>query len=531
MSQVTAKQITARQILADQVSALGSGAVADQYPDFIFSFGSNDARVLEQFSGASTSAMGSTTTNLFGDPQPSITYSGGAFTLPAENANVKWTKAAIEGFSGGTFRPIVTGFTLQVEVSSAAFATTASTGTVGFLAYLGGTTAGSSLTINHTNSTKSWAATQVDGTNAAESTPTVQTENVASQAFDIITISYHGSAAGSDEGLLVVARNGSIILKQEPTNAAILNGDFYIGGLGAYGFNNLSYPMRNVMLISGPTVFPANVKICYMGDSNAAYPDYSLTSSLNPNHNPPLIVRGYEGTAAANTNYADPGTVTSLPKFPSNSNQFQFFDQNLRCLLTGKLAARGLSPAGGKILSSSRGGCQIYDWAGDGTHNDLIQRCDALYANDTHSYAVYPPDVLGSSHSVDTFIINLGGNDMTRIAAAGGLTSGRKTTLLNAYKARIDELVSGSSPNQILLLGVFPAYTFGKPNIPAEEITPALRGEMNAAISELNGYAGVCEYVSVDNFPIAALIGLDGVHFSVLGQEFIAELLASRIKL
>lgn len=530
MSQATAKQITAHQITADQVSALGTGEVAVQYPDFIFKFGSNDARVVEQFSGASSSAMGSTVTTLFGDPQPSITYSGGAFTLPAANANLKWTKAVIEGLLGGTFRPAVSGFTLQLEVSSAAFATAASTATAGVLTYLSGTATGTSVTMTHTDSTKSWSVRQVDGTNSAETTPTVQTEDATSQAFDTITISYHGSAS-DDEGLLVVARNGSIILKQEPTNAAVLNSDFYIGGLGAYGFNNLSYPMRNVMLISGPTVFPANVKICYMGDSNAAFPDYSLTSSLNPNHNPPLIVRGYDGTAAANTNYADPGTVTSLPKFPSNSNQFQFFDQNLRCLLTGKLAARGLSPAGGKILSSSRGGCQIYDWADDGTHNDLIQRCDALYANDTHSYAVYPPDVLGSSHSVDTFIINLGGNDMTRIAAAGGLTSGRKTTLLNAYKARIDELVSGSSPNQILLLGVFPQYTFGKPNIPAEELTPALRGEMNAAISELNGYAGVCEYVSVDNFPTAALIGLDGVHFSVLGQEFIAELLASRIKL
>ena len=531
MSQATTKQITAHQITADQVSALGTGEVAVQYPDFIFSFGSNDARVVEQFSGASSSAMGSTATT------GSLTYSGGAFTIPATEATLSWSKAVIEGFLGGTFRPAVSGFTLQLEVSSAAFATDASTTTIGFLAILLGSAAGSSLTIAHTNSTKSWKATQADGTNAAENTPTVQTENAASQAFDTITISYHGSAAGSDEGLLVVARNGSIILKQEPTNAVAPNSAWYIGGVGGeIGFNNLSTPMRNVMLISGPTVFPANVKICYMGDSNAAYSDYSLTSSLNSNHNPPLIVRGYEGTAAASTNYADPGTVTSYPKYTDpltggTSNIFQFFDQNLRCLLTGKLAARGLSPAGGKMLSSSRGGCQIYDWAGDGTHNDLIQRCDALYANDTHSYAVYPPDVLGSSPSVDTFIINLGGNDMTRIAAAGGLTSGRKTTLLNAYKARIDELVSGSSPNQILLLGVFPQYTFGKPNIPAEELTPALRGEMNAAISELNGYAGVCEYVSVDNFPTAALIGLDGVHFSVLGQEFIAELLASRIKL
>ena len=505
--------------------SINGGSGDPVYPDFIFKFGSNDARVVEQFSGASSSLMGSTATS------GSLTYSGGAFTLPVENANVSWSKTVIEGFLGGTFRPAVSGFTLQVEVSSAAFATAASTTTIGFLAILLGSAAGSSLTIAHTNSTKSWKATQADGTNAAENTPTVQTENAASQAFDTITISYHGSAAGSDEGLLVVARNGSIILKQEPTNAAVPNSAWYIGGLGAFGFNNLSYAMRNVMLISGPTVFPANVKICYMGDSNAAYPDYSLTSSLNSNHNPPLIVRGYEGTAAASTNYADPGTVTSLPNYPSGNDQFQFFDQNLRCLLTGKLAARGLSPAGGKILSSSRGGCQIYDWADDGAHNDLLQRCDALYARTSSDYAVYPPDVLGSSHSVDTFIINLGGNDMTRIAAAGGLTSGRKTTLLNAYKARIDELVSGSGPNQILLLGVAPQYPIGSTNNPAAELTPALRGEMNAAISELNGYKGVCEYVSIDKFPVSTFIGLDGVHLSVLGQEFIAEILASKMKL
>ena len=399
-----------------------NGGLGDPvYPDFIFKFGSNDARVVEQFSGASSSAMGSTAT------AGSLAYSGGAFTIPVTGATLSWTKSAIEGFLGGTFRPAVAGFTLQLEVSSAAFATAASTSTIGFLAVLTGSASGASLTMAHTDSTKSWAVTQGDGTNAVETTPTVQTENAASQAFDTITISYHGSAAGSAEGLLVVARNGSIILKQEPTNAAVPNNTWFIGGLGGVvGFNNLSTPMRNVMLISGPTVFPANVKICYMGDSNAAFTDYSLTSSLNLNHNPPLIVRGYVGTAAANTNYADPGTVTSLPKYTDpntgqTSNIFQFFDQNLRCLLIGKLAARGLSPAGGKILSSSRGGCQIYDWADDGTHNDLIQRCDALYANNTHSYAVYPPDVLLSSHSVDTFIINLGGNDMTRIAAAGRL--------------------------------------------------------------------------------------------------------------
>ena len=76
-----------------------------------------------------------------------------------------------------------------------------------------------------------------------------------------------------------------------------------------------------------------------------------------------------------------------------------------------------------------------------------------------------------------------------------------------------------------------PQYPIGSTNNPAAEITPALRGEMNAAISELNGYKGVCEHVSINKFPVSTFIGLDGVHLSVLGQEFIAEILASKIKL
>jgi len=498
--------------------------------------------VLDRWTGTSSSDLGAAAF------AGTITYDSDGFLVPNVSAQadfITYPAANLDNLQSVADR-LTDGFTIQYEIENSVFATNnitdpsaSATAEVTLLFVQSGTNVWSIAAKANTPaspaplSASKWYIQINTGTaGTTGSTDKIETANLIgdvaefSGTHSLITITVHGSSAGSTANRIDVYRNKSLILQTTPAMGGASLHDsstYYIGGAGAYAGAFPYSPtgkIRNVLFIGNHTIPKRNIKMAVIGDSNISGGQYQAASSAEHlDNNPPLY--GVLSNEAASV--AAPQGTSSNPEY------FYFRDESVFSIMEKYLADKKLYP----IPMGVQKGISSYGLSGALIGNDvappngvvyqggLKERLDSMYGEGTNT--VGPAPLTGADKLLDVVVVNLGGND-----AFVWETNSRPDTYIDTleqqYKIGLDRIIATSNP-KVIVLTTFQSNINTAGNVPFNTHL----AEINTMIRTLDGYKNICKVADVAANINRNTMHFDGVHYNPLGYQVLAQEVVKKI--